>query len=173
MQGHGFSLPWETVSQLLIGVRNYYWMRKILPSDGNDMIKCATKKGEPMAYRYGNREQFGLFPQSIEDYVSREDPVRVYDGFVESVDFDELGIAIDEHQVGNSEYDPKAMLKLLVYGYSYGLKGSRKLERACHHNVSFMWLMGGLRPDHKTIAEFRRRHKKPLSKCSSSVCGCV
>jgi len=115
-----------------------------------------------MAYRYGNREQFGLFPQSIEDYVTQEDPVRVYDGFVESLNFSELGIELDEHQVGNSEYDPRAMLKLLVYGYSYGLKGSRKLEQACHHNVSFMWLMGGLKPDHKTIAEFRRRHKKAL-----------
>lgn len=126
------------------------------------MIKYAAKKGEEMAYRYGDREQFGLFPQSIEDYVSKEDPVRVYDAFVESVDFGQLGIDIDEHQVGNSEYDPKAMLKLLVYGYSYGLKGSRKLERACHHNMSFIWLMGGLKPDHKTIAEFRRGHKKAL-----------
>jgi transposase len=115
-----------------------------------------------MAYRYGSREQLGLFPQSIEDYVSKEDPVRVYDAFVASLDFGALGIEVDEHQVGNSEYDPKAMLKLLVYGYSYGLKGSRKLEQACHHNVSFIWLMGGLKPDHKTIAEFRRRHKKAL-----------
>lgn len=137
------------------------------------MIKYAAKKGEEMAYRYGNREQLGLFPQSIEDYVSKEDPVRVYDAFVESVDFGQLGIEIDEHQVGNSEYDPKAMLKLLVYGYSYGLKGSRKLERACHHNMSFMWLMGGLKPDHKTIAEFRRGHKKRSSKYSSNACGCV
>jgi len=133
-----------------------------VPSDGDDMIKYAAKKGEEMAYRYGNREQFGLFPQSIEDYVSKEDPVRVYDAFVESVDFGQLGIDIDEHQVGNSEYDPKAMLKLLVYGYSYGVKGSRKLERECHHNLSFIWLMGGLKPDHKTIAEFRRGHKKAL-----------
>jgi transposase len=126
------------------------------------MIKYAAKKGEEMAYRYGHREQFGLFPQSIEDYVSKEDQVRVYDAFVESLNFSELGIELDENQVGNSEYDPKAMLKLLVYGYSYGLKGSRKLEQACYHNVSFMWLMGGLKPDHKTIAEFRRRHKKAL-----------
>ena len=115
-----------------------------------------------MAYRYGDRKQMGLFPQSIEDYVGKQDPVRVYDAFVESEDFSELGIELDEHQVGNAEYDPKAMLKLLVYGYSYGVKGSRKLERECHHNVSFIWLMGGLKPDHKTIAEFRRRHKKAL-----------
>lgn len=126
------------------------------------MIKYAAKKGKAMAYRYGDREQFGLFPTSIEDYVSKEDPVRVYDAFVESLDFGELEIEMDEGQVGNSEYDPRAMLKLLVYGYSYGVKGSRKLERACYHNVSFIWLMGGLKPDHKTIAEFRRRHKKAL-----------
>jgi hypothetical protein len=56
------------------------------------------------------------------------------------------------------------MLKLLVYGYSYGVKGSRKLERECHHNLSFMWLMGGLKPDHKTIAEYRRGHKGALKK---------
>jgi len=115
-----------------------------------------------MAYRYGDREQCGLFPQSVEDYVGKQDAVRVYDAFVESLDFKQLGIELDEGQVGNSEYDPKAMMKLLVYGYSYGVKGSRKLERECHHNLSFMWLMGGLKPDHKTIAEYRRRHKKPL-----------
>lgn len=115
-----------------------------------------------MAYRYGNREQIGLFPQSIEEYVSQEDPVRVYDAFVDRLDFSELGIELDECQVGNSEYDPRSMLKLLVYGYSYGVKGSRKLEQACYHNVSFIWLMGGLKPDHKTIAEYRRQHKKAL-----------
>ena len=117
-----------------------------------------------MAYRYGNRYQFGLFPQSIEDYVAQADPVRVYDAFVESLEFKDLGIEIDPNQVGNSEYDPKAMLKLFVYGYSYGTKGSRKLERESHHNVSFMWLMGGLKPDHKTIAEFRRNNKEALKK---------
>ena len=116
-----------------------------------------------MAYRYGNRDQLGLLPPSIEEYVGEEDPVRAYDAFVESLDFSELGIEIDEHQVGNSEYDPRAMLKLLVYGYSYGIKESRKLERATHHNLSFMWLMGGLKPDHKTIAEFRRQHKGALT----------
>lgn len=115
-----------------------------------------------MAYRYGDREQFGLFPQSVEDYVGKEDAVRVYDAFVESLDFKELGIELDEGQVGNSEYDPRTMFKLLVYGYSYGVKGSRKLERECHHNLSFMWLMGGLKPDHKTIAEYRRRHKEAI-----------
>lgn len=128
------------------------------------MLHYSATKGESMAYRYGNRDQLGLFPQSIEDYVGQEDPVRAYDAFVESLNFAELGIEIDAEQVGNPEYDPKAMLKLLVYGYSYGLKGSRKLERAAHHNLSFIWLLGGLKPDHKTIAEFRRHHKEALKR---------
>jgi transposase len=117
-----------------------------------------------MAYRYGNRYQLGLFPQSIEDYVAKDDPVRAYDAFVDALDFHALGIEIDPQQVGNSEYDPKAMLKLLAYGYSYGIRSSRKLERETHHNISFIWLMGGLKPDHKTIAEFRRKNKGALKK---------
>jgi len=117
-----------------------------------------------MAYRYGDRFQLGLFPRSIEDYVAPNDPVRAYDAFVEALDFNALGIEIDPNQVGNSEYDPKAMLKLFVYGYSYGIKTTRKLEREKPHNLSFIWLMGGLTPDHKTIAEFRRKNKGALKK---------
>ena len=117
-----------------------------------------------MSYRYGEREQMGIFPQCIEDYVKADDPVRAYDAIVESLDFSDLGIEMDEVKVGCPQYDPKTMLKLLVYGYSYGIRSSRKLERATYHNVSFMWLTGGLKPDHKTIAEFRRKNKKGLKK---------
>jgi transposase len=123
-----------------------------------------NERGVTMAYRYGARFQLNLFPPSIDQYVADHDPVRAYDAFVEALDFNALGIEIDPNQVGNSEYDPKAMLKLFIYGYSYGIKTSRKLERETHHNLSFLWLMGGLKPDHKTIAEFRRKNKKALKK---------
>lgn len=117
-----------------------------------------------MAYRCGNRYQMDLLPPSIEEYIAEDNPVRVYDAFVESLNLPELGIEINPDKVGNPEYEPRSMLKLLVYGYSYGVKSSRKLERECHHNLSFIWLMGGLRPDHKTIAEFRRRNRQDLQK---------
>jgi len=117
-----------------------------------------------MAYRYGNRYQMALLPQSIEEYVQKDDPVRAYDAFVEALNFNELGIEINPCKVGNSEYNPKAMLKLLVYGCSYGTRSSRKLERETYHNIAFIWLMGGLKPDHKTVAEFRRKNKKTLQK---------
>jgi transposase len=112
-------------------------------------------------------------PASIEEYVAEDHPVRAYDAFIDALDFKELGIEEDPHKVGNSEYDPRCMMKLLVYGYSYGVKSSRKLEREVHNDLSFIWLMGGLRPDHKTISEFRRRHKDSLRRVlreSARVC---
>lgn len=116
-----------------------------------------------MAYRYGTRQEIEMFPQSIEDYVAQDDPVRAYDAFVESLDVKNLGIIINDKKEGNPEYNPQAMIKLFLYGCSYGLRSSRKLERACYHNISFIWLMGGLKPDHKTISEFRRNNKKALT----------
>ena len=123
-----------------------------------------------MSYRYGNRDQITLLPDSIEGYVGQEDPVRVYDAFIDALDLKELGIELNDRAVGNSAYDPVTMLKILVYGYSYGWRSSRKLERALHHNMSFIWLSGGLKPDHKTISHFRKTHldvlKKVLVQCA-------
>jgi len=97
-----------------------------------------------MAYRYGDRKQGMLFPQSVDDYISADEPVRAYDVIVDSLDFDELGIEINSQKVGCPQYDPRVMLKLLVYGYSYGVRSSRKLERETHYNFSFIWLAGVL-----------------------------
>ena len=74
-----------------------------------------------MAYRYGDdKNQMVFLPPSIEDYVSIDDPVRPYDAFVEALDLTKMGIEVNPSKVGNSSYAPKTMLKLLVYGYSYG-----------------------------------------------------
>jgi transposase len=115
-----------------------------------------------MAYRQVERQQRWLFPENLDEYISQEDPVRAYDAFIEALDIESLGINWDPHKVGCPQYNPKVMLKILVYGYSYGIRSSRKLERALYHNLSFIWLAGGLKPDHKTIARFRRDNRKAL-----------
>jgi transposase len=117
-----------------------------------------------MAYRYGDRDQSALFPPCVDDFVPKDAAVRAYDAMVEALDFKDLGIELDPDNVGNPQYDPKAMLKLHLYGTAYGVRSSRKLEREVHYNISFIWLMGQLKPDHKTIAEFRRKNKKALKK---------
>ncbi len=118
-----------------------------------------------MAYRYGeDPSQALLFPQSLDEYVATDHPVRAYSAFIEALDFGKLGIDLNPDKVGNSQYHPKIMTKLIVYGCSYGIRSSRKLERETHNNVTFMWLMRNLKPDHKTIAEFRRQNTKALQK---------
>jgi len=103
-----------------------------------------------------------LLPDCIDDYVPEDAPVRAYDAMIDTMDLSKLGFVWNPKKVGNPQYHPKAMLKLMVYGYSYGVRSSRKLERECNYNLSFIWLLGGMKPDHKTIAEFRRRNKKAL-----------
>lgn len=115
-----------------------------------------------MAYKIGDRMQQTLLPNSIEDYVKQNDPVRVYDAFIDALDLEQLGIPSEPCSSGADTYYPKHMIKLLVYGYSYGLRSSRKLSRACTHNLSFIWLLGGLTPAYRTIARFRDQYKKQL-----------
>ena len=117
-----------------------------------------------MLFRSGNRHQVSLLPSQLEDYVPETDPVRAYDAFVEALELEALGLKLDRNKRGCCEYDPKSMVKLLVYGYSYGVTSSRKLERATHHNLSFIWLMGGLKPNFKTIARFRKQNLGLLKK---------
>ena len=124
-------------------------------------------------YRYGERGQVNMLPSTIDDYVSSKDPVRVYDTFVEALELEELGIVQYDIKAGNPEYDPRSMIKLLIYGYSYGVRSSRKLEREVYHNLSFIWLMGGLKPDHKTISRFRKNNMgaiKNILKQSVRMC---
>lgn len=112
-----------------------------------------------MAYIKGHRNQLTFLPPAIEDYIAKDDAVRAYDAFVEALDCDALGLTINENQSGANPYWPKAMLKLLIYGYTYGMRSSRKLERACHHNLAFIWLTEDIKPDYRTIARFRIANK--------------
>jgi len=116
-----------------------------------------------MAYRNGNdRNQGVLLPPSIDEYIPHNHVVRAYDAFVDTLDLSELGIELNPQKVGNSQYHPRLMLKLLLFGYSYGIHSSRKLERETYNNLAFIWLMKDLKPDHKTIAEFRRKNKEAI-----------
>jgi len=122
-----------------------------------------TTKEEIMAYRIADRGQTTFLPPSVEDYINLDDQVRAYDAFVEALDFGELGIVLIPG--GNAdEYYPKMLMKVLVFGYAYGIRSSRKLERACYHNLAFIWLTGGLKPDFRTIGRFRRQHREALKK---------
>jgi len=110
-----------------------------------------------------HREQMVMFPQSLDEYIGEENPVRFIDAFVDSLDLRVLGFerAVPK-ETGRPPYHPGVLLKLYLYGYLNRIRSSRKLEREAQRNVELMWLLGKLTPDFKTIADFRRDNGQPI-----------
>ena len=109
------------------------------------------------------RHQTLLLPERLEDYIAADNAVRFLDAFVASLDLRALGFA---HAVvahtGAPPYDPADLLRLYLYGYLHRVRSSRLLEAECRRNVEVLWLLGKLAPDHKTIADFRKDHRRAL-----------
>jgi transposase len=117
-----------------------------------------------MGFIHGaNRHEEILFPERLDDYIAAENPVRFLDAFVDHLDLTTLGFPrATPAATGRPAYHPADLLKLYIYGYLYRLRSSRRLEQETHRNVELMWLLKKLRPDHKTIADFRKNHLGPL-----------
>jgi len=109
------------------------------------------------------REQKLLLPEAVEDYVAAAAPVRFIDAFVLTLELRALGFdrAVAAN-TGRPPYHPGDLLRLYLYGYLNRVRSSRLLEKECHKNMEVIWLLRHLRPDFKTIADFRRDNKKPL-----------
>ena len=105
----------------------------------------------------GSRQQATLLPDTLDDYVDEDHPVRVIDAFVDTLDMKALDFSKAETQVtGRKPYHPGDLLKLYVYGYLNQIRSSRRLEKECHRNLELLWLMRRLAPDFKTISDFRK-----------------
>jgi len=108
-----------------------------------------------------DRSQALLLPESVDDYVGPENPVRFIDAFVDGLDLTAAGFVRVAPQVtGRPGYAPKDLLKLYVYGYLNRVRSSRRLEAETHRNIEVIWLLRHLKPDFKTIADFRRDNRK-------------
>lgn len=104
-----------------------------------------------------NRTQHTLFPDSLDNYIHEDNPVRVVDAFVDMLDLAHMGFnRTQPKETGRPGYSPTTLLKLYLYGYLNRIQSSRRLEREAHRNVELMWLLQRLTPDFKTIADFRR-----------------
>lgn len=118
-----------------------------------------------MGFKTGtDRAEALLMPPCVDEYVSKDNPVRVIDAFVEQLSLKELGLEerANKKRNGANAYDPKALMKLYIYGYANRIRSSREMEKATHRNLEVIWLMKELRPDHWTINEFRKRHPEVL-----------
>jgi transposase len=104
-----------------------------------------------------DRRQATLLPDSLEDYVTDENPVRVIDVFIDELDLAAVGFAgVAPEATGWPAYHPATLLKIYLYGYLNRIQSSRRLERETQRNIQLMWRTGRLMPDFKTIADFRR-----------------
>ena len=110
-----------------------------------------------------SRTQGTLLPESLDEYITDTNPVRVVDVFVDELDLGKLGFAgVDPAATGRPAYHPSVLLKLYIYGYLNRIQSSRRLEREAQRNVELMWLTGRLRPDYKTIANFRKDNGRAI-----------
>jgi transposase len=110
-----------------------------------------------------NRTQVTLLPESLDDYVTDTNPVRVVDVFVGELDLGKLGFeGVVPAETGRPAYHPADLLKIYIYGYLNRIQSSRRLEREAQRNVELMWLTRRLMPDFKTIANFRKDNGKAI-----------
>src|SRR5271170_5986125 len=110
-----------------------------------------------------DRSQTLLLPESLDDYVGPENPVRFINAFVDGFDLAAVGFARVEPKVtGRPGYAPADLLKLYIYGYLNRVRSSRRLEAETHRNIEVIWLLRHLKPDFKTIADFRRDNRNAL-----------
>lgn len=108
-----------------------------------------------------DRSQTLLLPEAVDDYVCPENPVRFIEAFVDGLDLAAAGFArVEAKGTGRPGYAPADLLKLYIYGYLNRIRSSRRLEAETHRNIEVIWLLRHLKPDFKTIADFRRDNRK-------------
>lgn len=117
-----------------------------------------------MAHRIGtDRNQLLLLPPSLDEYIDENNPVKVIDVFVDSLNLKETGFKnIIPLEKGCPPYNPGDLLKLYLYGYLNRIRSSRKLEKECTRNIEVIWLLNQLRPRYRTIAYFREHNSKAI-----------
>lgn len=117
-----------------------------------------------MAFIIGeDRNQISLLPNTLDDFVDEDNPVRVIDAYVDSVDLQKLGfVTYSGNSPGQRPYKRSDLLKLYIYCYMNGIRSSRKMESEATRNVEVMWLVGKIRPDHGTLSAFMKDNKAAI-----------
>lgn len=116
-------------------------------------------------YKQGlNRKQQLLFPPSVDEYVDKDNSVRVIDGYVDILDLSSLGFKnlSKASNDGQPAYHPKLLIKIYIYSYINKIRSSRAIEKECIRNIELMWLTQGLSPSYKTISNFRKDNYEAL-----------
>ena len=125
-------------------------------------VAASVKRRVDKTFRAYDPDQVLLMPPSIDDWLPEDHVARFVSELVdETVD---LGPFLDAYTEGRGfpPYDPRLMVKLVIYGYVIGVRSARGIEKACHDDVAFRFLAANATPDQRSISRFRRRHLQAL-----------
>ncbi len=114
-------------------------------------------------FRAYDPHQVLLLPPSIDDWLPEDHLARFVSELVDEVLDLVPFLAVFTEARGFPPYDPRLMLKLVLYGYTIGVRSSRGIEKRCHDDVAFRFLAANQAPDFRSIARFRRRHLDALA----------
>lgn len=118
---------------------------------------------EQKTFRPYDPDQVLLMAPALTEWVPEDDLAHFVSDLVEtSLDLSAIYASYEDER-GYPPYDPRLMLKLLIYGYATGTVSSRKLEQATHRDVAVRMLVADQHPDYRSIARFRRRHLATLA----------
>lgn len=132
------------------------------PAQRVDSDSLVPKLPVDKTFRMFDPDQGLLLPPSLDDWLPAEHLARfVADLVDEHLDLSRITAAYTEGR-GGPPYDPRLMVRILLYGYTTGVRSSRKVEAACVDVVAFRWLAAGNAPDYRAIARFRKRHLSAL-----------
>ena len=125
------------------------------------LYNMLNKSSQRYHFRPYSPNQTILFPQRIDKDIAENDPVRLINSIVEHLDLTSFRKLYKER--GRSPYDPKMLLKVVIYAYMNNIYSCRKIEKALKRDVHFIWLAGYEQPDFITINRFRGRVKKEIN----------
>jgi transposase len=112
-----------------------------------------------MSYIQG-KDRHQITMSCLDDMVDSEHIVRIVDSFLSAIDLTELGFAPDKATcAGRPSYDPKDLIALYIYGSLNAVRSSRRLAKLATESLPAIWLLQGLAPDFRTIADFRKNNR--------------
>jgi len=115
-------------------------------------------------FRSCDLNQAYLLPPSLQDWLPEGHLARFVAEVVEALDLSGIYAKYEEGDGrGLAAYDPRMMVRVLIYGYCRGVASSRRIERATYEDVAFRYLAADQHPDHDTLAAFRQAHLAPLA----------
>lgn len=108
-----------------------------------------------------------LLPPNVKDVLGKEHLCFFLHRAVEQFDLRQFEQAYGSE--GRRAYPPAMMLKVWLYAFALRVTSTRRLERRIQEDLGFRYLAGGLQPDHKTLSEFLRQHRRAINDVFTQV----